>query len=83
MFRDAKARAPAEREPSPIRAQAGDRRERRAPTNEPGGRTFGAERKPPVGSGPSRPTSGGGWRDRAPDRGPSASASPLPTSSAP
>ena len=71
-LRDAKAREPAEPEPVPILAQLGDRAERRAPTNGPGERTFGAERKPPVGSGPGRSTNDAGWRDRAPDQGLSA-----------
>jgi hypothetical protein len=60
FLRDAEAREPAEPESERIMTQLGDRPDRHAPTNEPRGRAFGAERKPLVESGPGRLTSGGG-----------------------
>jgi hypothetical protein len=70
FLRDAVAREPAEPDSAPIMAKPRDRPERRAPANGLRGRAFGAERKPLVGSGPGRSTSGGGWKDRVPDRDP-------------
>jgi len=66
---DAEAREPVEPGSTPIVAQPCGSAGALRLSQWPRGRTFGAERKPPVGSGPGRSTSGGGWRDRALDRG--------------
>lgn len=62
-------------------AQLGDQPEYHAAANEPGGRTFGAERKLPVESGLRRRTSGGEWKHPEYDRGPSAWVRRLPKDS--
>ena len=78
---DAEARGPAE-SASTIMALVGDLPEHHDSANAPDVRTFGPERKLPVERSPGRATSGGEWKHRALDRGPSAWGQRLPTDNA-